>query len=204
MDRGEAFISVDIEASGPTPGTGSLISIGCCPLEDLTAGFYRELRPIAGHRWDVRAERVHGLSQAHLADHGSDPKDAIRDLIAWITEVAQGRSPVFVGFNAPFDWMFVAEYCHRFAGRNPFGISALDLKSLYMGREGVAAWRETRKVHILERYPTQHQSTHNALDDARAQGELAALLLAPSGLVGGHSQDVEAGVHVEDLTGDGR
>ena len=33
---------------------------------------------------------------------------------------AAGRRPVFVGFNATFDWMFVADYLWRFAGRDPF------------------------------------------------------------------------------------
>ena len=95
----------------------------------------------------------------------------------WLHEVAPGVRHVFVGFNAPFDWMFVADYFHRFLGRNPFGISALDLKALYMGRDGVALWTDTRFDVIVERYPVLRKGNHNALDDAQAQAELAQKLL---------------------------
>ena len=85
--------------------------------------------------------------------------------------------PVFVGFNAPFDWMFVADYCWRFLGRNPFGHAALDLKSLYMGRDGVSSWAATGKGAVAARYPVDEPHTHQALDDARMQAALARRLL---------------------------
>ena len=44
--------------------------------------------------------------------------------------------------------MFVADYFWRYLGRNPFGISALDLKSYYMAREGVERWSETSRQYI--------------------------------------------------------
>ena len=62
----------------------------------------------------------------------------------WVDDACAGRTPIFVGFNAPFDWMFVADYFWRYLGRNPFGISALDLKSYFMARDGVADWEQTR------------------------------------------------------------
>lgn len=155
-----------------------MIAIGCCLVGEPEIAFYRELQPLPESAWDANAERIHLLTREHLAAHGSTPEAAIVDLVSWVGSASGDRTPVFVGFNAPFDWMFVADYCHRFGGRNPFGISALDIKSLYMGHAGVQSWRETRKNDILERYPTRARSTHNALDDARAQAELAALILA--------------------------
>jgi ribonuclease T len=96
----------------------------------------------------------------------------------WLEEVApEGSVPVFVGFNAPFDWMFVADYFHRFLGRNPFGISAIDLKSVYMGRDGARDWSQTTKRHVLEVHPVSRIHTHHALDDARMQAQLASVLL---------------------------
>jgi DNA polymerase III epsilon subunit-like protein len=84
---------------------------------------------------------------------------------------------VFVGFNAPFDWMFVADYFHRYLGGNPFGVSALDLKALYMGKFDVARWAETTKRAIAKRIVVEGAHTHQALDDAREQAELARRLL---------------------------
>jgi hypothetical protein len=98
-------------------------------------------------------------------------------LDAWVRDQAAGRWPVFVGFNAPFDWMFVADAFWRYLGRNPFGISALDLKSLYMGSLGVTSWEQTRKVHIERALGLRFEHTHNALQDARDQARLAQVLL---------------------------
>lgn len=154
-----------------------MVAIGACLVDDPGVGFYRELRPIAGIGWDPETERIHRLSRAYLDEHGLDPGQAMADLDQWLQEVSPGGQPVFVGFNAAFDWMFVADYCHRFLLRNPFGISALDLKAVYMGRHGVARWDATRYREVMRTYPTRRQLTHHALDDARAQAELAQRLL---------------------------
>jgi len=39
--------------------------------------------------------------------------------------------PVFVGFNACYDWQFVNWYLEHFTGGNPFGFAGLDIKSFY-------------------------------------------------------------------------
>jgi ribonuclease T len=178
MDAPETLVSVDVETSGPTPSTASLLSIGACVVDRPDEAFYRELRPLPDRAWDPAAAEIHGLDRARLDAEGVPPADAMAAFADWVEAVCRGSRPVFVGFNAPFDWMFVADHFHRYLGRNPFGVSALDLKSLYMGREGVERWALTAKDHILRRYPTPHRVTHHALDDARAQAEMARLLLA--------------------------
>ena len=174
---GEVLVSVDVEASGPTPGTGSLIAIGACLVDFPENGFYCEIRPVDGLPWEASAEAVHGLSREHLALRGLEPEDAMTRFAAWVDAVAGPGRAVFVGFNAPFDWMFVADYLHRFVGRNPFGISALDLKALYMGRFSVPSWSATTKRHVATVVPGSLAHTHNALDDARMQAQLARRLL---------------------------
>jgi DNA polymerase III epsilon subunit-like protein len=170
---------VDVEASGPSPSTGSLLSIGACLVDDLERAFYRELQPIPHLPWERAAERIHGLSRVRLEEQGLPPAAAMADLVTWLDEVApEGTLPVFVGFNAPFDWMFVADYLHRFVGRNPFGYAALDLKAVFLGRHGIARWAETTKEHVRARHPVSLPHTHNALDDARFQAMLARQLLS--------------------------
>jgi DNA polymerase III epsilon subunit-like protein len=173
----EVLISVDIETSGDSPSTGSLLSIGACLVDDPTIGVYLELKPEPGRPWSAEAEQVHGLTADRLERDGLEPAQAMGQLEDWVLGLAGGRWPVFVGFNAPFDWMFVADAFWRYLGRNPFGISALDLKSLYMGRTGVTSWAETRKLHIEERLDIHFEQTHNALQDARDQAVLAHVLL---------------------------
>jgi DNA polymerase III epsilon subunit-like protein len=153
-----------------------MIAIGACLVTDPEVGFYREIRPLLGMPWDRATERIHRLTPAYLEEHGLEPRQAMLDLDGWLESSAPGRQPIFVGFNAAFDWMFVADYFHRFLGRNPFGISALDLKGLYMGRHALERWDATRFSEVRRTYPTRRQLTHHALDDARAQAELAQLL----------------------------
>jgi len=173
----EALISVDIEAAGPSPSTGSLLSIGACLVDDPSVGFYVELRPISEHPWDDQAETVHGLAREHLEREGLEPAAAMERFAAWVDDACAGRNPIFVGFNAPFDWMFVADYFWRYLDRNPFGISALDLKSLFMGRNGVTQWQRTRRIYVDEALGLETDHNHNALADARGQARLARALL---------------------------
>lgn len=46
MTKEEAYISVDIEASGPIPGEYSMLSLGACVVGDTAKTFYREIKPI--------------------------------------------------------------------------------------------------------------------------------------------------------------
>jgi len=177
QESDEALVSVDIEASGPSPSTGSMLSIGACLVDDPAVGIYIEIKPLADRGWSNDAARVHGLDRQRLEANGIEPAGAMRLLADWLAEACGDRRPIFVGFNSPFDWMFVADYMWRYLGRNPFGISALDLKSYYMAGEGVARWDETRRLYVDERLGIASDHNHHALDDARGQAALARLLI---------------------------
>jgi DNA polymerase III epsilon subunit-like protein len=167
----DVFISVDIEADGPIPGEYSMISLGAVVAGRSEATFYRELRPIS-ERFVPEALAVSGLDRDRLLREGADPEAAMRDLAAWLGEVGEGRRPVFVAFSATFDWMFVNWYFHRFMGKNPFGISGLDIKAYYMGALGKKRWADTAKRSMEKRFLSSSPHTHHALDDAREQAEV--------------------------------
>lgn len=170
--RPERFISVDVETAGPTPGQYAMISIGACPVDDPDRGFYIELKP---DRDAVipSALAVSGLSMESLAAEGTDPKTAMEEFAQWIRDVVppQTHRPVFVGFNAVFDWMFVNEYFVRYDVENPFGHGGLDIKSYYVGMMG-STWEQTSMRHLSPKYLAGRPLSHNALGDARDQAEL--------------------------------
>ncbi len=171
----ETWISVDVETSGPTPAHGSLLAVGACLVDRPEEGIEVLLRPDPALPWSDAAEAIHGLSRERLARDGMAPAEAMTLLAAWLERVVPRASrPVFVGFNAPFDWMFVADAAWRHLGRNPFGISALDLKALYLGRHlgAVDGWAATTKDHVKRRYDLALRHTHGALDDAREQAAI--------------------------------
>ncbi len=170
------LISVDVETAGPYPGRYSLLSIGACVVADPSLTFYVELQPLSP---DVvpDALAVTGLDLERLTEEGLPPAEAMLDFAGWLQTVAPaGRPPVFVGFNAPFDWMFINDYFHRFLGYNPFGHNALDIKSFYAGRTG-ARWTETSLKHVAAHFGGPPSLTHNALADAIDQASLMSAML---------------------------
>lgn len=174
------WISVDVETSGPTPGTGCLLSIGACLVDRPEEGIELRLKPDPALPWSEAAAAVHGLDQDDLLRTGLEPSAALEMLEAWIAQVVPpGAHPVFVALNAPFDWMFVADAAWRHLGRNPFGHSALDIKALFLGRHlaELESWSATARVRMLERYPVQLPHTHHALDDAREQAAICRRIL---------------------------
>ena len=177
VERPETFISVDVETAGPTPGEYSMLSIGACLVSDPATGFYAELKPLT----DAVVESslaVSGLSMETLAQDGLTPQDAMRQFEDWIELVTpKGNVPVFVAFNAVFDWMFVDSYFHRFLKRNPFGHSALDMKAYYMGMAG-GSWAGTSMRVLSPLYLSGRHLSHNALGDARDQADLFRQVLA--------------------------
>ena len=172
----ETYISVDVETAGPVPGQYALLSIGACLVEDLSTTFYIELQPDSPD-YTSEAIAVHGLSLATLGETGVPPKEALQAFASWIQRVTpEGMRVVFVAFNAPFDWMFINSYFHRYLGYNPFGHSALDIKAYFMGQAGVT-WAETSMKQISSRFLDETHLSHNALQDAQDQAQIFQHLL---------------------------
>jgi DNA polymerase III epsilon subunit-like protein len=172
----ETLISVDVESAGPNPSQYSLLAIGACSVFSPDRHFYVELKPV-NRLFQPEALESCGFSLEKLAVEGVDPAEAMRSFETWLQEVIPaGQRPIFVGFNAPFDWMFVNDYFHRFLGHNPFGHAAIDIKSYYMGLARVP-WTETTMRFLGGRYLNQPAIIHHALRDALDQGEIFRKLL---------------------------
>lgn len=170
------YVSVDVETSGPHPAGYSLLALGACVVVDPSRTFYTELRPDRAGA-DPAAVRVSGLSPERLAAEGTPPEEAMTAFAAWVEEAAEGTRPLLVALNAPFDWMFVADYLHRYVGRNPFGHTALDLKALFMGVARVP-WPDTTLDHMAARYGLDVALPHHALQDALLQARVFRAVLA--------------------------
>lgn len=170
-ERPETLISVDVETAGPNPTQYSMLSIGACLVDDPDSGFYVEIQPLSDAVLESSLA-VSGLDMEALAREGLTPADAMRQFEDWVQLVTpKGNVPVFVAFNAVFDWMFVDTYFQRFLKRNPFGHSALDMKAYYMGMAG-GSWAGTSMRVLSPLYLSGRYLSHNALGDARDQAEL--------------------------------
>ncbi len=172
----ELYISVDVETSGPIPGDYSLLSIGACVVGEIERNFYVEVAPLNDH-FTEEALTTSGLSMTQLRAHGASPASAMAQLASWLESLDSASNPIFVGFNAPFDWSFVNYYFIKFFGDNPFGHSALDIKSYYMGAYHTS-WKGTSMKRLPDEiHPASQPLAHNALEDSKQQADIFSRLL---------------------------
>lgn len=95
--------------------------------------------------------------------------------VAWLK--ALPGKPVFVGYPAGYDFLFVYWYLMRFAGESPFSHSALDIKTYAMAMLKTD-YRSVNKRSMPKRWFDRLPHTHVALDDAIEQGALFCNMLA--------------------------
>ncbi|MBL8767405.1 MAG: 3'-5' exoribonuclease [Planctomycetes bacterium] len=175
-----AFISVDVEASGPLPAFYDLLSIGAVAVRIAgdevridDGGFYVELAPLHG-KADPNAMRVNRLDLDALARNGETLPVAARKFAEWTRAVSVDGPPVFVGYCANFDWAFVNDLFFRAGIDNPFGYKALDLRSMALGALDLP-WEELRQermLPLLGLQPLSDADAHHALADARHQAAM--------------------------------
>ena len=177
-----SWVSIDVETAGPDPSTHALLSIGACLVAQPEVEFYIELKPDQ-KAVDPQAMAVHGLDMRRLRATGTDPATAMGALEGWLQAQVAGPATM-VGFNAPFDWMFINQYFWYYLGRNPLGHSAIDIKALAMGWL-LLPWKQTSFAALASRCDLPTSLGHHALDDARQQAILLQALVTlprPTGL----------------------
>ena len=185
-DAQTVYFCVDLEASGPVPGLFNLVSIAGVVVrlegDRHVRGehFYYELKPIC-EGFEPGTEAIHGLSRTHLEAHGQDARTVLAHITAFVQQhTGPGQRPLFVGHNAPFDWMYTAWYFAWAGLKNPFGYNALDTKALAMGTHRLP-WKQTNKEALLDLHPTLQapppEKVHNALADAWFQADILIALL---------------------------
>jgi 3' exoribonuclease, RNase T-like len=177
----EIYVSTDVETDGPIPGPHSMLSFGSAAYtadKELLATFEANLDTLDGARghpetmawWRTQPDAW----AAHRIDL-RDPEATMKDYVAWLK--ALPGKPVFVGYPAGFDFLFVYWYLIRFAGESPFSFSAIDIKTFAMATLGTS-YRETSKRRMPKHWFDDLPHTHKALDDAIEQGALFCNILA--------------------------
>jgi hypothetical protein len=177
----EIYVSTDVEVDGPIPGPHSMLSFGSAAYladKTLVSTFSANLDLLPGASGDPGtmawwAERAEAWKACRLDLR--DPAAAMADYLAWLEELP--GKPVFVGFPASFDFLFVYWYLIRFTGRSPFGFAALDIKTMAMMMLG-KEYRHCSKKDLPRRWFDDLPHTHVALDDAIEQGAMFCNMLA--------------------------
>ena len=176
----EIYVSTDVEADGPIPGIYSLLSLGSAaylPDKTLLGTFTVNLETLPGAiadpdtmDWWKTQPQAWNACRRNL----QSPEAAMKDYLAWLKRLP--GKPVFVGYPAAYDFMFVYWYLIRFTGERPFSHSALDIKTYAMALLG-KPYRESTKRNMPRSWFDQVPHTHQALDDAVEQGALFCNML---------------------------
>ena len=177
----EVYVSTDIEADGPIPGPNSMLSFASAAYradKSLLGTYEANLVLLPEGKGDPKTmEWWQGQPEAWAACRSNirEPAVVMPEYVVWL-KTLPGK-PVFVGYPASYDFMFVYWYLIRFAGQSPFSHSALDIKSYAMAVLGTE-YRESVKRNMPRDWFDKLPHTHVALDDAKGQGALFCNMLA--------------------------
>jgi hypothetical protein len=177
----EIYVSTDIEADGPIPGEYSMLSFGSAAFKKnktLVSTFSANLKPLEGANEDADTmkwwkSQPHAWVECHKDQQ--DPEAAMKDYVTWLKKIP--GKPVFVGYPATFDFMFIYWYLIKFEGESPFSFSAVDIKTYAMSLLKID-FRKIRKKVMPKDWFDSTRKTHVALEDAIDQGLLFCNMLA--------------------------
>lgn len=177
----EIYVSTDVEADGPIPGPNSMLSFASAAFKSdktLVATFEANLELLPEASGDPKTMewwRTQPDAWAACRANTRPPAIVMPEYVAWLKQL-RGK-PVFVGYPAAFDFLFVYWYLMRFAGESPFSHSALDIKTYAMALMKTD-YRDSVKRRMPKRWFDDIPHTHVALDDAKGQGALFCNMLA--------------------------
>lgn len=180
----EIYVSTDVEADGPIPGVYSMLSFGSAAyladktLVDTFSANLETLPQAKAHPktmewWKTQPEAWQACRQNLQA-----PEQAMQAYLNWLKGLP--GVPVFVGYPAAYDFLFVYWYLICFTGESPFSHSALDIKTYAMALTKKPYRRSTKK-NMPKRWFDDLPHTHHALDDAIEQGALFCNMLQENG-----------------------
>lgn len=186
----EIYFSTDVETNGPIPGPFSMLSLGSAAYQMnsdntfvllSTFSVNLEALPDATECPDtMEFWAKHPDAYAATRQNTETPVAGMRSFAAWIEKVVSTQQsvterkirPVFVGYPAGFDFMWVYWYLIRFFKYSPFSFSALDSKT-YAAAVLKTPYRSVGKREMPPRwFSTERSHTHVGIDDAIEQGEM--------------------------------
>ena len=112
------------------------------------------------------AEAVHHITMPFLVEHGIPATQALEEFFDFL-----GNGALLVGHNLRFDFRMLQAECRKYEFEaSPSGISYCD--TLAFARKTVPGLEHYRLSYLVEALNLAGVNSHNALDDAKACGEL--------------------------------
>lgn len=180
MSKPEIYVSCDIESDGPIPGDFSMLSLGAAAFtvdDKMFSTFSTNLETLPGAKqnpdtmkWWSENQAAYDITRQNMLD----PKIAMTQFVDWVNQLP--GNPVFVGYPAGFDFLFVYWYIVHFGLKSPFSFSALDIKTFAMCLMK-SEYRQSTKKNMPKQWFSEEPHTHVAMQDAIEQGKLFIAML---------------------------
>lgn len=150
----------------------SLASAAYLPDKTVVSTYSANLQTLPGAAPDERTMAWwKGFPEAWAACRKDPrpPEQVLPEYLKWLQGLP-GR-PIFLGWPANWDFMWIYWYLVRFTGERPFRENALDIRSYAMGMRRTP-YRMTSRTYLPKRWFDEHPHTHVALEDALEQGAI--------------------------------
>ena len=174
------MIVLDVESSGLSPHTHSILSLGALDLDDPTNRFYDECRIWDGAHIEDDALAINGFSREEVTDATRKSEaELIAAFVAWACDKPANR--MLAAQNPSFDLEFVQAACRRAGIDCPFGKRTIDVHSLvwlHMNERGIAPPTEKHRSSINLDFALRYcgipeePKPHNALTGALCHAEV--------------------------------
>lgn len=182
----EIYISCDVETDGPIPGPHSMLSLGAAAFveekDQPVDLFSRNFKTLPGSFGDPDTMKWWGTQPEAWAACRKDlvnPETAMSEFHMWLSEleIKHKLKPVFVGYPAGFDFLFVYWYLMYFCKHSPFSFSGMDIKTYGSALLKLPYRQSTKKNYPKRWFEGQPKHNHVALTDAIGQGMLFMKML---------------------------
>jgi DNA polymerase III epsilon subunit family exonuclease len=163
-----AYVVVDLETTGLSPGRSRICEIGAARVEGLehTGTFQTLVRP--GERLPAAVAALTGLADAELR-RAPQPAAAVRRFLAFAGDA------VLVAHNARFDLAFLDREVERLTGRR---LAGPVVDTVWLARRLLAGRTSRCSLAALAHFfGTAARPCHRALPDAEATAEILLALI---------------------------
>lgn len=164
------LLAVDTETSGVSYGADpsegyQIVSVGALILDsetyEVADSLYVEVKHDPRYSWSDAAEKVHGLTREHLAEHGEYIEDAAALLLQLIAKwIGAGNRIVAVGHRVAFDIAFINRLLATVDCEVLWDRLVIDSSSLGAALLGIAG-----SDALFEALDLPKRAQHNSLED---------------------------------------
>lgn len=178
----EFYVSIDMEADGPCPGVNSMLQFGAVfydPKGNVLEEYEANIKEIEGGvkdpdtmKWWAEQEIKNPGLWASMKNDLVAPKLAMQRFESMVQKHTANLNcaPLVVAYPAGYDFSWLYYYLCKYLGKSVVGFSALDMKTLAMALLQKGYHDSSKARFPRSWFNPKLKHTHNALDDARAQG----------------------------------